>query len=246
MMLKYKIAFNKYKYKIVMIQICMFVLLVDNYGQTYISPQVGLAYNTISNNYGHQSLGRTVYLQDIEESYSVGLQASHSISNRLEGYLSGRFERLETMPNAVSELGDREDGTTIATVNEFNPRGIIFRRIHLSLGFGYEFVPNLSLISSVSLVQIMNTKRLQQTRWQHLVEDQVLDSDDLEAYLELSVSYQYRSISIAPFYRYGFWHNDGVAPDEIDPVSALGLRLGYRFKIFNKIKQKSKVVCPEL
>ncbi len=246
MMQSSKLVFYKYLYKIGIIQIGLFLLSVDGYSQTHISPQVGIAFNTISNDFERQTIGRTGYLQDMEESFLIGLQVSHSLNNRFEVYLNGRFERLEAIPSPFTELGEREDGTTISIFNEFTPGGIVFRRFHFGLGFGYEFVPKLTFISSLSLVRIASTKRRQKKGLQHILDDRVLKSGELESYFELSLRYQFKSISIAPYYRNGFWHNDGFAPDQIDPVSTVGLRIGYRFKVLDKIKQSSKVVCPKL
>ena len=50
------------------------------------------------------------------------------------------------------------------------------------------------------------------------------------------------------FYRHGFWFSDTGAIAEIDPVKSVGVRVGYRFKVLDKLtlKRKRKIDCPKL
>ncbi len=221
-----------------------FVIQVNGNSQTFLIPQIEVGYNTISNESDHFFSAGT-FLEDREESFSIGLQLNQSFSNKFEVNLFSRFERLVARPDAIYALDSRGDDPIIL-LNDFNPRGIVFRRYHYGVGFGLELVKNLKVVSSFSMIHTASHKRQTKEDFRHALGELITKTGEFESNVELGLRYQLGSISIAAYYRYGFWQNINGEVYEIDPVNSMGIRVGYSFKLLDKIKRKRKVDCPEL
>jgi len=210
--------------------------------QTYIIPEIGLAYNSVTLE-NKQYFVYSDLKNDIEESYSIGLRLIHKVSNNFVVNISTRWERLATAPENIEFFRDNE---RIEHIVEFPLRRFVHRRFHYSLGVQYNIFEQINISISSILISTPSILWQRAPEWRDLIPNTAIPAQEKEFGLEVGIGYQLNRFDLSFYYRHGIWQNDRGANGEVDPVNSLSLRLGYHFKVFDKVTRKNKVDCPKL
>lgn len=226
-----------------LLSIIAYLLLssMDVCAQTYLSPYIGISNNKIEN-YNVSALNFPEFKNEREYSHLFGLSIEHGVLKRLNLVLDVQFERLEIEAGSGGYIR-LTDGPLFNYFGQGGLKSFIHRRYGGAFGLQYEVLRSLVLsykhkLTNTSLI-IWHEREFEN--------DAYFDVQLLEFAHQFSLSYRLNKIYIEAFYNHGYKGDTG-AYASVEPLKSYGLKIGYRFKILDKIENKrsKKIDCPKL
>jgi len=222
--------------------LCLIFTHVGLTAQTYLTPYIGMSLNTISNSeLESRSLSFYELENNVEKSHFIGTYIQQSLSNDFNIQLGFEFDRLEVKTG--SKRNTLEVNGLPFDSQEFKMESFIHHRYGFSLGIQFEILSNFSISYSHRLLHTPKTI------WHNreFMDDNIVHTKLFELAHRLELSYLINNLFFSAQYTYGYKKiNNAFA--EIDPAQSIGFKVGYRFKILDKLNRnkRSKVVCPKV
>ena len=133
---------------------------------------------------------------------------------------------------------------------DFPVTHFIHNRYYYGIGGQYSFSPNIIMLGGVNFIDtpkiVWIFDESENLPWDRKIP---VPTDEREMSAQIGFTFHTKlGIDVSVFYRHGFWFSDTGAIAEIDPVKSVGVRVGYRFKVLDKLtlKRKRKIDCPKL
>jgi len=209
--------------------------------QTYVTPYLGVAINKIENQ-NVDYLHFPEFTNSNEYSGFIGVSIAQNLTNRIGLIIDVQYERLE-IEAGRGEFTRTESGPIFNYFGNGSLKSFIHQRFSGSLGLRIKIWNSLGIDYRHKLA---NTSSI---IWheREFFEDAFFVVQLLEASHQISIVYLLDNVYLEAFYSHGY-KGDTAAYASVEPLRSFGLKLGYQFKILDKLKgsRRKKVDCPKL
>ena len=216
-------------------------LVSKMYTQTYVQPRVGYAINKVTNE-NVVSLIYPVLEKNSAPSFFIGLGVEQAMTKTVRFSFSVLYEKLFVSTTGLVIIRLSEDNIQ----TDFEPNPVIkVEHNRYILGFG----TSISLFKKLYLNTSVNHTRTRSLNFLFSDGNRPSVPINNEKEMDFKVGFTYaltENLDMALSYRNVFWQNDFHFGDELDPLQSIGVQFGYRFKVLDKFKKKSKVRCPKM
>lgn len=239
------------QWKFIYILSLVFFIQCDIFGQTYLTPYVGFTSYEISNN-ENLTIEIPEFVGGINNALGFGFLIEHRLVNQFNLKMDLGYEKL-----GINSTGAFVSNTVFVIDNDpyFRPAKYVHNKYSFSIGAGFDITDELNISY---LYRIIRTPRVKyKDDILKRMDDIVYKSDLLEFAHRLELSYKVKNVMISAYYSHtirGISNTTDRLTNEsyrgnntrIDPRGSFGLKVGYRFKVLDRLRKtkKTKVDCP--